>query len=64
MNILAAQAVFIAVFGKAFAGIDHKNTTLCITGFASGAEGSLLRVLFVDDDNTGRNAGAVKQVGR
>ena len=52
MNILAAQAVFIAVFGKAFAGIDHKDAAASV------------RVLFINHDNTGRNAGAIKQVGR
>ena len=52
MNVLLAQAVFVTVFDKALAGIDHKDA------FAAGG------VFFIQHQNTGGNAGAIKQVGR
>ncbi|MNO68732.1 hypothetical protein D3C76_595710 [compost metagenome] len=61
MDVLLAQPVLVAIFDKAFAGIDHKQPLLmvsqCIEGAGVGA-------LFVDDDDAGRNTGAVEQVGR
>ena len=47
-----AQAVHVAVFHEAFAGVDHEDAA------AGGG------VLFVKDDDAGRDAGAVEQVGR
>ena len=34
-----------------------------LTGIAVGLDGTLVRRLFVDDDDAGRNAGAVEEVG-
>jgi hypothetical protein len=45
------QAVFVAVFHEALAGVDHENAL------------AVLRVFLVDDDDARRDAGAVKQVG-
>ena len=51
VDVLAAQAVFVAILHVALAGIDHKDA------FAG------VGVFLVDDDNAGGDAGAVKQVG-
>ena len=52
MNVLRAKSIFIAVFHKTFAGIDHKDGS---TGFGFG---------FVDHNNAGGNTGTIEQVGR
>lgn len=52
MDVLAAQTVFVAVFHKAFTGVDHEDA------------GAGLGMLLVDHDDTSGNAGAVKKVGR
>ena len=52
VNILLAQAVFLAILAKAFGCIDHKD------GSAAGGLG------LIEHNDTGRNAGAVKEVGR
>ncbi|MNG06419.1 hypothetical protein D3C84_896570 [compost metagenome] len=52
VNVLLAQAVFVAIFDKAFAGIEHKDA------FAT------VRLLFIQHDDAGRDTGAIKQVGR
>ena len=52
VDVLVAQAVFRAVFDEAFGGIDHENA------FARGG------VLFIQHQDAGGNAGAIKQVGR
>ena len=51
VDVHRAQAVLVAVFHIARAGVDHEN--------ASAGVG----VFLVDDDDAGRDAGAVKQVG-
>ena len=51
VNILGAQAVLVSVLQKALAGIDHEDACTD-TG-----------VLLVDDQNTGRDAGAVEEIG-
>ena len=50
--VLLTQAVFVTVFFKALAAINHKNA------FA------VFGIFFIQYKNTGGNAGAVKQVGR
>ena len=50
VNILRAQAVLVAVFDEAFARVDHEHPR------AGG------RVLLVEHQNAGGNAGAVKQI--
>ncbi|CAM7160447.1 Uncharacterised protein [Klebsiella pneumoniae] len=51
VNISATQAVLVAIFDKAPAGVDHKNA------FAA------VGVLFINHNDARRDAGAVKQVG-
>ena len=52
VDVPLAQAVLVAILYEVMAGIDHKNAlTLGCIGL-------------VDDDNTGRDAGTIKQVGR
>ena len=65
MNVLFAQTVFIAVFNKAARCVNHKHAaaTNDLPRTIFGKLGSL-GVFFVDHDNAGRNARAVKQVGR
>ena len=50
VDVLGAQAVLGAVLHEAAAGVDHEDA---LAG---------LRVLLVDDDDAGRDAGAVKEV--
>ena len=52
VDVLMAQAVLVAIFHKALAGVDHEDT--------AAARG----VFLIEDDNTGWDAGAVEQVGR
>src|SRR5205823_5915488 len=52
VDVLVAQAVLVAIFNKALAGVDHEDTA---------AAGS---VFLIDDNNAGRDAGTVEQVGR
>ncbi|MNP60784.1 hypothetical protein D3C76_1558970 [compost metagenome] len=52
VNVLLPQAVFIAIFNEAFTGIQHKDA------FAA------VGVLFIQHDDAGWDACAVKQVGR
>src|SRR6266567_2542452 len=52
VDVLVAQSVLVAILHKALAGIDHEDT-----GAARG-------VFLIEDDDTGRDAGAIKQVGR
>ena len=52
MDVLLAQAVFVAVFDERFGSVDHENTSA-----GSG-------VFLVQYQDTGRNAGAIEQVGR
>ena len=61
VDVLLAQPVLVAIFDKAFAGIDHKQALAAV---AVGLDGALVRRLFVDDYDAGRNAGAVEEVGR
>src|SRR5690554_704736 len=51
VDVLGAQAVFVAILHKALAGIDHKDA---LAGMS---------VFLVDNDDAGGNAGTVKQVG-
>ena len=52
MYILVAQTILVAILHIAFTGIDHKDTR------ASRS------ILLVQDDNAGRDTGAVEEVGR
>lgn len=52
VNILAAQAVLGAVLHETLGRVDHENT---LTGSS---------VFLVDNDNAGRNTGAIEQVRR
>ena len=52
VDVLAAQAVLVAVLDEALGGVDHEH---------AGAPGG---VLLVEDDDAGRDAGAVEEVGR
>ena len=52
MDILGAEAVLGSVLHEALAGVDHKDT---LAGVG---------VLLIDDDDAGRDAGAVEQIGR
>jgi len=52
VDVHVAQAVLVTVFDVAAAGIDHEDA------FAG------MGVFLVDNDDTGRNAGAVEQIGR
>jgi len=52
VDVYVAQAVLVAVFDVAAAGVDHEDA-LADVG-----------VFLIDDDDTGGDAGAVKQVGR
>lgn len=54
VNVLLTQTVFVAVFNAA-----TDNLVCSLFGKLGG-----LGVFFVDDDDAGRNARAVKQVGR
>ncbi len=56
VDVAFAQAVFGAVFHEVLAGVDHEDA-----GADSHALGS---ERLVDDDDAGRDAGAIKQVGR
>ena len=51
MDVLLAQAVFVAVLDEALGGVDHEDA------LAGGG------VLLVEHDDAGRDAGAVKEVG-
>lgn len=59
MNVLGAQAIFIAVFNKALTGIDHKDALLTL---AISVERSELGIFFIDDNNACRDTRAVEQV--
>jgi hypothetical protein len=52
MQVHVAQPVLGAVLDESAAGVDHEDA-LAVVG-----------VFLVDDDDAGRNAGAVEQVGR
>ena len=52
VDVLLAQAVLGAVFHEAAAGVDHEDALASVG------------ILLVDHHDAGRNAGAVKQVGR
>ena len=52
VDILFPQAVFVAVFDIALAGIDDKD------GFAAGS------ILFINHYDAGGDAGAVEEIGR
>ena len=52
VDVLCAQAILIAVLEEALARVDHEDT-------AAGAG-----VLFIEDQDTGGNAGSVKQISR
>ena len=62
VDVLMAQAVFVAVFDVAAARVNHKygaavgEVALVVIGGGDGAR-------FVDDDDAGGDAGAVKEVG-
>src|SRR5439155_8741816 len=51
VEVLAAQAVLVAVLHETLAGIDHEDA------------GASVGVFLVDDNDAGGNAGAVEQVG-
>ena len=52
VNVLLTQPVLGAVFHVAAAGVHHEDAFAC------------MRVFFVDDDDAGRDAGAIEQIGR
>ncbi len=52
MDVLAAQAVLVAVLEEALARVDHEDA------------GAGVGVLLVDHHDAGRDAGAVEEVGR
>ena len=56
MQVLLAQAVFVAVLDEALAGVDHEHAMV--------AARSGRRVLFVQHQDAGGDASAIKQVGR
>ena len=51
MNILLPQAVFVAVFHEAFAGIDHEDAAARVA------------VFLINHDDAGGDASAVEEVG-
>ena len=51
VDVLLAQAVLVAILDKSLAGINHENTPA-----SSG-------ILLVEHQNTGRDAGAIEEVG-
>lgn len=65
VNVLLTQTVFVAVFNEAARCVNHKHAAAADNLVCSlfGKLGGL-GVFFVDDDDAGRNARAVKQVGR
>ena len=59
MNILFSEAVFITIFNKSFAGINHKKPFLIVRKFFC-----YLSVFHIQHNDTGRNTRAIKQIGR
>ena len=50
MNVLRAEPVFVAVLEEPLAGINHKDTR------------AMCGVLLVNNEDTGGDTGAVKQI--
>ena len=65
VDVLFTQAVFVAVFDEIFGRVNHKHVAAAdhFGFFIVGKLGGL-GVFFVNHNNAGRNARAVKQVGR
>ena len=52
VQVTLPETILVAVFDEAFAGINHEDP------FAGG------RIFLIDHEDAGRNAGAVKEIGR
>ena len=50
MDVLGAESVFVAVLEEPFAGINHEDTV------------SVIGTLFVDNEDTGGDTRAIKQI--